>query len=291
MEIRLAVLDLEVAATKGQAVKESTRRNLLTYLNSYEQFCKEYLLTCFPADNRQLCRFGQHLAKTSKSADSVGNYQSGVRTCQALLGMELPDPQEEQMQLFTQGLKRVMLHEIKQAEPITPQLLVKMSTVVNYTNHIDMVAWVATLMGFTMFLRKSNLAPEAMEKFNPEQQFTRADIHITNPLAPCMVDIRWTKTIQFKQRILRLPVLPVHNKRICPVMWVHYMINTIQAEPSDPAFTIFYKGQKTALSANQLINRIRKWLKLLKEPEDKYSLHSLRRGGRHSHSRAIWNMK
>ena len=202
MAIKLALLDLEVASTKGQAVKDSTKKNLLTYLNSYQQFCTSYGLPYFPVDNRQLCRFGQHLARTFTSAESVGNYQSGIRTCQALLGFEIPNPHEKQMQLFTQGLKRILLHEVKQAEPITPQLLVKMSLVVDYTDHIEMVAWVATLLGFTMFLRKSNLVPESMDKFYHNQQFTRADVQVTGPLEPLMVDLRWTKTIQFKQKIL-----------------------------------------------------------------------------------------
>ena len=182
--IRLAVLDLEVAATKGQAVKESTKKNLLCYLKSYQGFCDSYQLKYFPFDNKQLCRYGQHLARTFQSAEAVGNYQSGVRTCQAMLGLQVPSPQEKQMQLFTQGLKRVLLHEVKQAEPITLQLLLKMSSAVDYTDHVEMVAWVATLVGFTMFLRKSNLVPESMEKFNPEQQFTRADFNILDHWNP-----------------------------------------------------------------------------------------------------------
>ena len=279
VEIELAILDTEVAATKGQAVKDSTKRNLLTYLNSYEKFCNRYALPFFPVDNRQLCRFGQHLARTFQSVEAVGNYQSGVRTCQALLGFEIPNPQEKQMQLFTQGLKRVLLHEVKQAEPITPALLLKISLVVDYTDHIDMVAWVATLLGFTIFLRKSNLVPDTMDAFDPKHQFMRADVHSTGPLTPMMFHLRWTKTIQFRQKVLRLPVLPVENKRICPVMWMHYMMHTIPALPSDPAFTIWYKGTKLALSANQLLARLRKWLQLIREPQHKYSLHSLRRGG------------
>ena len=279
MAIELAVLDAEVAATKGQAVKESTKRNLLTYLNSYQKFCDRYNLSYFPIDNNQLCRYGQYLARTFKSADAVGNYQSGVRTCQALLGFEIPSTQEKQMQLFMQGIKRILVHEVRQAEPITPQTLLKLSAVVDYTDHIEMVAWVATLLGFTMFLRKSNLVPDTMDTFQQDHQFTRADVNMTGPLSAMMFNLRWTKTIQFKQKVLRLPVLPIDNKRICPVIWMHYMINTIPAEPQDPAFTIWYKGKKTALSANQLLNRLRKWLKLVKEPQDLYTLHSLRRGG------------
>ena len=203
------------------AIKDSTKKNLITYLNSYQRFCDEYNLPYFLCDNRQLCRFGQQLSRTFQSSEAVGNYQSGIRTCHTLLGFEVPNPQEKQMQLFTQGLKRIMLHEIKQAEPITPQLLIKLSAVVDYTDHIEMVAWVATLLGFTMFLRRSNLVPEAMDKFILEHQFGRSDIHLTGPLQPVMMDLRWTKTIQFKQKILWLPVLPAANKKICPVIWLH----------------------------------------------------------------------
>ena len=64
--IELAILDLQVAATKGQAVKDSTKRNLLTHLASYQKFCDRYNLKYFPTDNRQLCRFGQHLSNQRK---------------------------------------------------------------------------------------------------------------------------------------------------------------------------------------------------------------------------------
>ena len=275
----LMILDAEVAHTKGQSVKDSTKRNLLTQLTAYEKFCHKFQLQPFPADNRQICRFGQHLARTFKSPDSVGNYLSAIRTFSALLGLVIPDPKEKQMQMFIQGLKRLLDHEVKQAAPITPEILIRMSRVVNYTCHTDMVAWVATLIGFTMFLRKSNLVPDAMDAFDPKMQFRRQDFNITGPFSAMMAEISWAKNIQFRQKILRLPILPVANKAICPVLWVHYMIHKTPALPSDPAFTIWDNGQKAALSANQLVARIRKWLKLIKEHEEDYSLHSLRRGG------------
>ena len=93
-------LDLAVAHTKGQSVKESTKKNLLCQLNAYEKFCDRYLLEYFPCDNRQLCRFGQHLSSTSESPEAVGNYLSGVRTCLALMGLEEPDVNDRQMKIF-----------------------------------------------------------------------------------------------------------------------------------------------------------------------------------------------
>ena len=151
------------------------------------------MLPYFLIDNIQLCRFGQHLSKKFESAESVGNYLSGMRTIMALIGMNIPDVKDRQMQMFTTGLKKVMDHTIKQAAPITPQILVKISKVVNYRDKIELIAWTATLLGFYMFLRKSNLVPEAMDKFEPLPQFRRMDVNLLGLDRAMMCEVRWTK--------------------------------------------------------------------------------------------------
>ena len=188
--VALAQLDLQVAATKGESVKDSTKRNLLTQLDSYQRFCDRYMLQYFPCDNMQLCRFGQHLSQTFQSPEAVGNYLSGMRTIMALNGFEIPDAKDRQMQMFTVGLKRVMPHAVKQAAPISPQLLIRMSKVVNYRDKVEVIAWTAVLLGFYMFLRKSNLVPEAMDKFEPLHQFTRADVNLLGIDRAMMFEIR-----------------------------------------------------------------------------------------------------
>ena len=172
------LLDIQVAQTKGEALKESTKKNLLTHLKAYEKFCNRYLLQYFPCDTQQLCRFGQHLSSTFQSPDAVGNYISGIRTCLALLGLEVPPAQDKQMQMFLQGLKRIMAHAVKQAAPITPEILLRLSRVVNYQDQVEMISWVGVLLGFYMFLRKSNLVPDTMDTFQPEHQFCRADMNL-----------------------------------------------------------------------------------------------------------------
>ena len=176
--VALAQLDLEVAATKGESIKESTKKNLLTQIKAYQRFCDRYLLHYFPCDNRQLCRFGQYLSKTFQSPESVGNYLSGIRTMLAIVGMDIPDVKDRQMQMFSTGLKRTMQHAVRQAVPITPHLLIRMSKVVNLKDRIEVIAWTAVLLGFYMFLHKSNITPDAMDKFDPIQQFTGADANL-----------------------------------------------------------------------------------------------------------------
>ena len=92
-----------------------------------------------------------------------------------------------------------MQHTVKQASPITPQILARMSKVVNYRDKVEVIAWTATLLGFYMFLQKSNLVPDAMEKFEPIQHFTRADANLLGLDKAMMFEVRWTKTLQFRQ--------------------------------------------------------------------------------------------
>ena len=163
---------------------------------------------------------------------------------------------------------------------MTPELLLRLSKVVNYLDDVETVAWTAVLLGFYMFMRKSNLVPSTMDTYNIQEQFCRADLNITDINAAMVTEVRWSKTLQFKQRILRFPVLPAKNKAICPVFWTYHMINRIKVGPTDPAFALRIKDKILALSANQLIYRLRKWLILLGDVDPTlYSLHSLRRGG------------
>ena len=277
--LALLQLDLEVSCTKGEAIKESTKKNILCCLRAYEKFCDRYQLPYFPCDNQQLCRFRQHLSRTFESPEAVGNYQSGVRTCLALLGLQIPDAKDRQIQMFMMGLKRMMVHEVKQAAPITPEILMKLSKVVDYRDQVELVAWTGLLLGFYMFLRKSNLVPDTMDTFNPEHQFRRADLNLTTPELAMMFEIRRTKTIQLRQKILRMPILPAKNKAICPVFWTHLMLQLIPAGPQDPVLALRVNNQIVSLSANQLIYRLRKWLTLVDMDSSAYLLHSLCRGG------------
>ena len=69
--VALGQLDYEVAITKGESVKESTKKNLITQLKAYEKFCNRYMLDYFPCNNTQLCRFGQHLKTSFQSPDAA----------------------------------------------------------------------------------------------------------------------------------------------------------------------------------------------------------------------------
>ena len=101
---------------------------------------------------------------------------------------------------------------------------------------MEVVCYMALLVGFYLFLRKSNLVPESTTTFNPKEQLTRADAFIAGWLE--LINIRWRKTIQYKEKELHLPLIHTKCQAICPIYWVKYMLQLIPGEPQDPFFSV-----------------------------------------------------
>lgn len=93
-----------------------------------------------------------------------------------------------------------------------------------------------------------------------------------------LVHIKWTKTLQFKEKKLLIPVISFHEPGISAVDWFQYMIGRIPASQSDPAFSVPVKGVNLLLSYSQLTHLLHKWVTAAGIKQD-ITCHSLRRGG------------
>ena len=91
-----------------------------------------------------------------------------------------------------------------------------------------------------------------------------------------IVSFRWSKTIQFGERVLQTPLVRIPESVLCPVKAFQNMYNLVDIKEDDPLFTlpnkkcIFYKDFQSKLML--LIKAIGL------NPED-YSSHGFRRGG------------
>ena len=170
----LQKLDKQVWNIIGCGYKESSRDNIKSQYNNYKRFCSYFFLTKFPADSWQLCRFAQYLANKGKSPGTVANNLSTVRTLKVLKGYATPDLYDIAIRLQLKGLQNLSEHVKKQAEVMTPQMLLEISKIVNYSKINEVVCFVALLTRFFLLLRKSNLVPVAMmgkTRFNGEKQY------------------------------------------------------------------------------------------------------------------------
>ena len=226
-----------------------------------------------------MCRFAQFLHNEGKAPSSIANAVSTIRTIQALKGFKQPDLFEICVKLHLKGLKNLSNHVIRQAEPVTPQLLLKMSRLVDRSDLREVTSFTAILVSFFLLLRKSNLTPDTIKKFDANKQFVRGDALIGSRTV--LLDLRWTKTMQKNSKVIRLPLLPLVKSDICPIVWIKRMISAIPGKSTDPLFMIpdRYNKNFIPLTYRVVMKYFKKWVELAIGTCTGYSMHSLRRGG------------
>lgn len=252
-------------------------KNLRSQALIYSRFCEFYGLQVFPADEWQMVRYARYIANTVISYDTVVNYISGVRTLHQLAGFEIVDLSSPNLRFMLRAIKRELAHPVKQAVPMTPQLLRELFNHVDLNDLRQIVSYTALLLGFYMFLRKSNLVPDTKGSFNHKEQLMRQDVRMGEHLV--LVDIKWTKTLQFQQKELLLPLIPARDMAICPVYWLKLMLKYVKAKPTDPLFAVPTAQGAVPLTYDQLAKQLKIWVEMTGRSSDGYTLHGLRRGG------------
>ena len=214
----------------------SSRRNFKTHVKVYVTFCMYFNLDMFPTDVLQEQRYLQYLSEFHASVESSKHYVGGMHSLHQIYGFELLPADDYMYQLTANGIKREKGHVVKQAAPLTPQILVGISQLVKVREGEQFTAWIALLSGFDLLLRKSNLVPESSVQFSPLHQLAHQNFV---RMRDCyVVLVYWSKTIQFKERCLEIPLLPNPDKRLCPVFWLDYYFSVTPAAPTDPAFSL-----------------------------------------------------
>ena len=277
-----------VAAQKFEyrAVFLPGRKNILPDILSrwhesqkLRKFCLDYKLPPIPAQGMQLRRFAQYLADTptTNAIETINNYLWGVKTFHRLLDLPPPDTHEFLTTLTLRGLRLTLARLIRQAEPIDPTILERLLLQVDIKVEEQLTAWTALVLAFNMLLRKSNLVPQTQKEFNPEKQLARYNVCLAQDAA--LIDIVWCKTLQFREKVLQLPLVRLQNRVLCPVFWLWKMIKKIPAAPTDPVFCYHRKNKFMMLMYPRLTFWFKKWLQGAGYDSTRLTMHSCRRGG------------
>ena len=266
-------LKQQLKITQRAAYAEGTFKNLEIQWSKYLEFCQEFKCDVMPADVETICLYAQYLSNQFKAPQSVKNYINGVRVLHALNDHPVSAFKSFELNLTLKGIARLKAHTPRQAAPITPEILLAMSNFVGSTT-TDIVAWAAILTAFFCMLRKSNLVPTSAHHFDPKKQLKKKDILLNKQSA--LVDIHWSKTIQFAERALTIPMLVIPGSPLCPVSALKRMRHVIHSEPDQPAFSI---GGSRALTYRECTAKLKQWLEQAGWDGSKFSMHSLRRGG------------
>ena len=141
------------------------------------------------------------------------------------LEIGLPNPLDNwEYKLLLRGVNRLKGVPPRQKLPITVKILQDMYGQIDISVPFFRVFWSACVIAFFCFLRKSTLLPKKeADKYG--QCLLMSDIHISSDRKSAIIVIRHTKTIQFGQRTLRLPLHCIPGSPLCPVQ---ALINLLQ---------------------------------------------------------------
>lgn len=176
------------------------------------------------------------------------------------------------------GLSRKNQHFPNKALPMTPEILQEMLEFLDITKKIDLTFWCLFLFMFFLMARKSNMVPVSKVDFDPNKQLLRQDIKVFENML--VILIKWSKTNQFGNRLLKIPLAVIPRSQLCPVSAYKNMISLIPAADSDPAFCFLSsKGEIKPILYKQLQQKLRSLTAKTGREPDMFSSHSFRRGG------------
>ena len=230
------------------------------------------ITTAWSSHGHALNRYAAFLAR-SLSASSIPAYLNAVRILHLEHG--LTDPTKNNFQLATtlRGIKRVKGLTVSQKKPITPQILLAFKNHLNLDDPLHATFWAVCLVAFFGLLRKANLLCKGLAQFNPSKHLRRGDILFFTD--------RWSKTIQFSQRILTIPIPHIGQHPLCPYTALKHAFRLIPAPVSGPAFVIpaSTEGGLIPLTYGKFNSLLKLLTAKMNLDPSQFSGHSFRSGG------------
>ena len=256
---------------------QSTKSSYKCHLFSLKKYCEDTGQCAVPVATHTLCRYAAYLAD-KLSFNSIPKYLNIVRILH--LEASLPNPLHQNWVLNSvlTGIKRHKGASVQQKLPITPAILLKIRATLHLEQPRDIVFWCVCVVAFYGLLRKSNILPNGRRAFNAEIHLTRNNLYIT-PLG-YYLSVNWSKTNQFRERKVTVPLPYLHNHPLCPAKAITNLLALHPHAPlQSPLFCCPVPDGTAILTQAQFVARLRGTLATLGFPPERYSGHSFRRGG------------
>jgi len=258
------------------ASAESTHANRRSHLKSYLKFCNTQHYVVFPIQPLVASRYVAFLAYYGRKYGTIQNHIASLKHFHQLHGFTLGWDTNFLFALTLKGLKRYASNFVNRKQAITPQMLHQMSACLKLTSPLHAAMWSLFLVAFFSFLRKSNLV------FSDASNYTKvllgSDLTFTEHGAS--LAIRETKTIQFKQRKLCIPIPSISGSRLCPISALrnHLLLNKIA--PHQPLFSVLSApGSSHPITYSMFCSFLKQLISIIGHDPSVFSPHSFRRGG------------
>ena len=211
---------------------------------------------------------------------SINNYLGIIALLHKEFGLPNPLVDDWVLKSLLSGIKRVKGSTVKQKLPITLDILLGIRRIINLNISYDASFWAVCLTAFFGVFKKCNLLSESDIQYDPNEQFSWSRFQFFHWGA--LVQVSWSKTIQFRERSVCIPLPYIPYSLLCPASSVlHAMSFTKMSLPTSHAFAYFDPRSRkpTCLTYQSFLSKLGECISRLGFPQGMFASHSFRRGG------------
>ena len=162
---------------QAKAYTPGSLKNLRSHVRSYLIFCAATACPYLPVSISHICNYFVFLSHTVSYA-TIKNHLSSLHLFYQLHNIQTDFPKDFWISLTLCGIKHIIGNTQSSKLPITPSILNRIYTTVDFSSSLEYVFWTAYLLAFFTCFQKSNLFPSSAMHFDPQCNLTRSDVQL-----------------------------------------------------------------------------------------------------------------
>ena len=247
--------------------------NVVSAIRQFFYFTAYFNLVPIPATGHTITLFLEFMARTS-GYGHIKHLLSSVKYLHDALDFPLKID-SFQIDTTLQGLKRRLARVPFQVLPITPDILRKIYHQLDLSSPRNLALWCSFLVAFYGLLRKANTVPKSNSE-DESKALLRRNIHVDEQNKMVYVYVGHSKTNNFCERDVVLPIPGNEDPALDPVRHLARLFKTVKCQSDKPAFS--YSNSK-CINHSYFTSTLKKLLRMVGYNPDLFSGHSFRRGG------------
>ena len=208
---------------------QNTQKAYRTHRKTFLRFCVLMDISPVPISTVHLCMYAAYLARFLLPT-SITGYLNFIGIYHRELGFDNPLLDNWTLSTVLRGIKRTKGVPPSPKLPMTVDILLFIPSQLHLSDSKHASFWAICLVSFFGLFRKSHLLPISPRDFNPGTFLTHSDFTFSG--SNLLIRVRWSKTIQFGQRTVTVPLIAMPSSRLCPVTAVMHAFSLTPHTPT-----------------------------------------------------------
>ena len=218
-----------------QAFRPKTSAAYTSMFKLFVAFCIYYQCQLCSVDTKIILSYLECLVHNNCSVCVIANYVSAIKANFVLYDLPHTVLEHLKIKYFLKAIKNNRPMSIRSHNIISIHRLAQISSACSDMT-FGSVYRAVFLMGFFAFLRLSNLTPHAIASFDCTRHLTGEDIYFTKKIVKVL--IKWSKTMQTRDKVQCLSLPKLKNALLCPYRALRSLYKLYHMSASTSLFQI-----------------------------------------------------